>query len=248
VKLYAVFAAPVLLACALVAQESAELMRGPDAGMSSKVHGITVRPATGRPFSARDYVKCTRNLENGTPVTTYLFANLARDSQGRIYREAHSLVSTNNYRLSKRTDIVVLDPVAHTRITCSVKKRHCLISDYHSTAWFKPMPAGSIENGTRFLSRESLGTDVIEGLKVIGTRETVSMNPGLFVKEPLVSTREFWYSPELQVNLSVTRKDPTQSTQVVHVEDLSRAEPDPAMFRMPEGYTFSKRDMPNDED
>lgn len=197
------------LSCTLAAQEPIELMRGPDAGMGSKLHGITVRPAVGRPFSARDYVKCTHNLPDGTPVTTYLFANLSRDSHGRVYRESHSLVSTNNYRESKRTGIVVLDPVAHTRITCRVESRHCLISDYQTLAAFEPPPAGSIESGARYLTRESLGSEVIDGLKVVGTRETVSVNPGLDAKQTIVSMREFWYSPELQVNLSVTRKDPT---------------------------------------
>jgi hypothetical protein len=101
------------------------------------------------------------------------------------------------------------------------------------------MPAGPIDNGTRYLTRESLGSDVIDGLNVIGTRETISINPGVVGNsQPLVSTREFWYSPDLQVNLSVARKDPREGTQVIHVVDLSRFEPDAAQFQAPAGFAI----------
>ena len=51
-----------------------------------------------------------------------------------------------------------------------------------------------------------------------------------------MTTREFWYSPDLEVNLSVTRKDPRDGTQTIHVADLSRSDPNPAMFQIPSGY------------
>ena len=58
--------------------------------------------------------------------------------------------------------------------------------------------------------------------------------------QPLVSTREFWYSPDLQVNLAITRKDPRTGTQVIRVGDLSRNEPDPALFKIPAGFVVEK--------
>jgi hypothetical protein len=56
--------------------------------------------------------------------------------------------------------------------------------------------------------------------------------------QPLVTTREFWYSSDLQVNLSITRQDLGDGTQTVHVQDVSRSEPDPAMFQVPAGYVI----------
>ena len=80
-------AASLLPACRLTAQEpTEEPSRGPDAGTEYRVHGIQVLPAVGRPFSALDNIVWTRNLEDGSKVTTYLYATVARDSQGRIYR------------------------------------------------------------------------------------------------------------------------------------------------------------------
>ena len=55
----------------------------------------------------------------------------------------------------------------------------------------------------------------------------------------VVVTREMWYSPELQVNLSVTRKDPREGTQVIQLVDLNRTEPDPATFQVPEGFVVA---------
>jgi hypothetical protein len=44
-------------------------------------------------------------------------------------------------------------------------------------------------------------------------------------------------SPELQVNLAITRKDPREGTQVIRVHEVSRSEPDPSLFKVPDGFT-----------
>jgi hypothetical protein len=227
----------LLLACALSAQESDGSLRGPDGGTRFRVAGIEILPATGRPFSGRDNIEWTRNLEEGSVVTTHLFATMARDSQGRIYRERVPFVPANSDQQPKPTEFSLSDPVAHTRTTCTVATHSCAITDYHAPTRFTPQPTGPFDNGKRSLARESLGSDVINGLNVVGTRETITINAGAVGNsQPLVTTREFWYSPDLQVNLEVTRKDPREGTQAIHVADLSRAEPDPAMFQVPAGY------------
>jgi hypothetical protein len=232
-------AASVQLAAPLTAQESSEASRGPDGGTRFRVQGIQVLPATGRPFSARDSIEWTRILEDGSTVITHLYATVARDSQGRIYREHRSFVPVNSNQESKQRDIVLLDPVAHTRTTCTLKTRRCLITGYHASTSFVPPPDGLLDKGTRYLSRQSLGTNVVDDLNVVGTRETLSISAGAVGNtQPLVATREFWYSTDLQVNLSVTRKDPREGTQVLQLVDLSRAEPEPAMFQIPAGFVI----------
>jgi len=236
-KLCALLAASVLIGCTLAAQEATEPSRGPDGDTRIRVAGIEILPAAGKPFSGRDNIEWTRSLEDGSVVKTHLYATLARDSQGRIYRERRKFVPVDSKQESEQIEIILLDPVAHTRTNCVVATHGCTIADYHASASFTPKPAGPIDNGTRYLTRESLGSDVIDGLNVIGTRETISINPGAVGNsQPLVTTREFWYSPDLQVNLSVTRKDPREGTQFIQVVDLSRAEPDSAMFQIPAGF------------
>lgn len=236
-KFCALLAGSLLLAFTLTAQESNEALRGPDGRTRVRVGGIEILPVAGRPFSGRDNIEWTRNLEDGTVVTTHLYAKLARDSQGRIYREHVSFVPTNSDQESKPREINLLDPVTHTRTTCVVATRHCNVTGYYAPTSFAPQAVGPFDEGKRYLTRESLGSDVIDGLNVTGTRETISINAGVVGNnQALVTTREFWYSPDLQVNLSVTRKDPREGTQVIHVVDLSRSEPDPAMFQIPSGF------------
>jgi hypothetical protein len=232
-------AASLLIARTLAAQEPTESSRGPDGGTRIRVTGIEILPATGRPFSGRDNIEWARNLEDGTVVKTHLYATLARDIQGRIYRERRKFVPDDSSEESRQIEIILLDPVAHTRTNCMVATHRCTVTGYHGSATFTPMPVGPFDNGKRYLSREGLGSDVIDGLDVVGTRETISINPGVVGNsQPLVSTRQFWYSADLQVNLSVTRIDPREGTQVIHVVDLARAEPDPAMFRLPTGFVI----------
>jgi hypothetical protein len=220
---------------ASAAQEAAE--RGPDSGTQTRVPGVMVLPATGRPFSARGTTEWTRNVEDGSVVKTHLFAMVARDSQGRIYRERRHFVPDDSNQEPQKHEMTILDPTTHTATVCTVAMRHCTVSEYHAPTTFTPQPVGAFDHGTRFLTRETLGTSVIDGIDVIGTRETVTLSAGAVGNsQPMVTTREFWYSPELQINLAVTRKDPREGTQDIQLVELSRAEPDPPTFQIPADY------------
>jgi hypothetical protein len=117
-----------------------------------------------------------------------------------------------------------------------------VLTDYKPQTFFDATPEGTYVNGTRTLKRENLGSDIIDGVEVVGTRETLTINPGtLGNDQPLVSTREYWYSDELQTNLAVTRIDPGQGKQVIRLANLSRSEPDPHLWDVPIGFTV--RDM-----
>jgi hypothetical protein len=232
----------LLLAASVAAQESEEPSRGLDGGTHYRVDGIRVLPLAGKPFSGHSTTEWTRTLEDGTVVKTHLFAMVARDSQGRIYRERHSFVPVDSDQQSRLNWILISDPVTHTRTECNIASRHCYVTGYYMPATFTLPPAGPFAGGTRFLARESLGNDVMDGIDVVGTRETITINTGVVGNsQPLENTREFWYSPELQVNLAITRKDPREGTQVVHVSEVSRSEPDPALFKVPAGFVVGKR-------
>jgi hypothetical protein len=232
------FIASALLAVSLSAQESTEASRGPDGGTRFRVAGIEVLPVTGRPFSGTDTIEWTHNLEDGSTVTTHLTAVVARDSQGRVYRERRSFIPANTSQQSKLIDKIFYDPNAHTKTTCTVATRQCGITAYNAPVSFKPAPAGPRDNGTRYLTRESLGINTLDDLSVVGTVETLTINAGALGNDrALVITREFWYSPDLQINLSVTRKDPREGTQIIKLVDLNRSEPDPAMFQVPADFT-----------
>lgn len=236
-KLGALLAAFLLIASFLAAQDSNELMRGPDGRMTHFLTGISVLPLSGQPFHARSTTDWTLTLADGSIVATHLFAMVARDSQGRIYREGRISVPVNSDQEPRRFRFKIFDPITHTLTICVLATHSCNMSSYYAPTSFKPMPIGPFDDGKRTLARESLGNDVMDGINVVGTRETVTINPGVVGNSQALSiTREFWYSPELQVNLAVTRKDPREGTQVIRLHEITRSEPDPNMFKVPEGY------------
>src|SRR5580700_7393542 len=148
-----VFAASALLACSVAAQESSEPLRGPDGGTRVHVDGIQVLPVAGKPFSARDSIEWTRTLEDGSVVTTHLTAMVARDSEGRIRRERTTFVPADSNEQSKPMEMIILDPLEHTRTTCSIASRQCTVTDYSTALKFTPVPAGPLDNGKRHLTR-----------------------------------------------------------------------------------------------
>lgn len=221
-----------LMAGSIAAQEPE---RGPDASASTHVPGILLLAIPGKPFSGVDNIEWTRRLEDGSTITTHTTANLARDSQGRMYRENHHFVPLD--KKSPIYQIHIYDPVNHSQTYCSTTTFQCVITDYVPQTFFETTPTGPFDNGNRFLARESLGSQVIEGVYVNGTRETVTINPGVLGNErPLISTREFWYSDELETNLAVTRIDPREGKQVIWISNLSLTEPDAHLFDIPLGY------------
>jgi hypothetical protein len=222
----------------LLAQTPTQVQRGPDSGVRIRVPGVDVLPIPGMPFTGRGHTVFTRTADGGISLTSYLEANVGRDSQGRVYRESHHFGPAGVDPQTTLYESYVLDPVAHTRTDCIYAIHRCNITSYYPKLSFAALPAGPFDKGQRFLTREALGNQTMEGLDVIGTRETITYAPGVIGNDqPIASSKEFWYSPDLKTNLAVTRKDPREGTTVIHVTIFSRAEPDPAIFAVPPGFT-----------
>jgi hypothetical protein len=231
-----VFAASLFGSCIVIPQQQPP--RGPDGGTSTSVAGVVLLPIPDKPFSADTRIDWTETLEDGTVVTKHLDGHLARDEEGRMYREGRTFAEDSGGE-SRLETIVLFDPVAKTHTVCVVATHHCRVMGYQPVTSFAPIPTGWFDNQTRYLSRENLGTNVIQGLDVVGTRETVTINSGVQGNNrPLVSTRDFWYSPDLETNLSVTRKDPKEGTQVIQLLNISRSDLPPEKFQIPVGYSI----------
>jgi hypothetical protein len=218
--------------------------RGPDGGPSIKVPGIDVPNYPGLPFSGVDNIVWTRTSADGGITTLYTSAKVARDSQGRLYRERHHFAPADVDQSKTLYAFYFLDPVSHSRTDCELATHLCTVTNYRSLYTSAPRPVGPFDNGRRYLARDSLGTQTLDDLSVTGTREITTVSPGATGNDrPLVSTREFWYSTELKTNVMVTRLDPQSGTQAIHLVVQSRSDPDPAIFEIPAGYTV-KDDRP----
>ena len=87
------------------------------------------------------------------------------------------------------------------------------------------------------MSKVELGTQVAEGLELRGTRETRTYPAGLYGNDRSFEVvDEFWYSPDLKVNVIVRHNDPRTGVQTVGLTEITRTEPDPKLFEVPSDY------------
>jgi hypothetical protein len=218
-----------------IAQEPS---RGPDGGTTTHVSGVELLSIPGKPFSAHTSTDWTRTLADGSTVVKHLDATLARDGRGRIYRERRTFVPGGSNEKARLNEVHLYDPISRSQALCAARTFQCVITDYAPVTTYEPRQAGTTHDGSRTLTREALGSDTIEGIYVVGTRETTTINPGVMGNDrPIVSVREFWYSDELQTNLLVTRIDPVEGTQVIRLSGIQVGEPDPHLFALPIGYS-----------
>jgi hypothetical protein len=85
---------------------------------------------------------------------------------------------------------------------------------------------------------ESLGNQTIDSLTAVGTRETRTTVSGPRV---ILSHLDLWYSPDLQMYLSVARSNPQLGQVTLTVTDLVRGGPDHSWFDVPPGFEVNGR-------
>ncbi len=86
-------------------------------------------------------------------------------------------------------------------------------------------------------SKESLGSQVMEGLSVTGTRMTRTIPAGAMGNErPIQTVTESWYSPDLQQVIYSKRSDPRMGDDTYQLTNIRREEPPASLFTIPADY------------
>jgi hypothetical protein len=89
--------------------------------------------------------------------------------------------------------------------------------------------------------KESLGTQVIEGVQAEGTRIVETIPAGAIGNDtPIEIVSETWVSPELGVIVKSIHSDPRSGDNVYQLTNIRRAEPDPSLFQVPPDYTIKQ--------
>ncbi len=234
------FPAVLLLmsASVVVAQEpsatGAIRMRPPDALANSVIQDMCVPTTPGAPFSAKS-VATLVETRHGSLMLFGFFSMVARNSSGRMYFENRRFFPASGEAAPRRY-FILDDPVEHTRTVCYPATKTCRINSSHHISDVVPQtseeaaPASTTES-------ISLGTDVIESVAVSGTREITTIAAGAYGnREPITTTKEVWHSPELDLDVSITRTDPRWGRQTRRLTEISRGEPDPDYFAIPADY------------
>lgn len=209
-------------------------------GLLVPLQGLFVPPVAGEPFHAKVQAEVTRQLPDGTTIQEKYYNQEARDGEGRSYREVRAPVPLSSDREPALLRTIVYDPKMSLMTICVPGQMTCSQSSMRLAP--ENDSSGASQDGKSVLVRESLGTKTMDGLQVAGTRETRTYNAGAFGNDkPVVVTKEIWYSPQLRLNLSVTRIDPRSGTQKLEVTDLKRGEPGTEWFTVPDGYRLIAR-------
>jgi hypothetical protein len=204
---------------------------------------------TGAPYSGVEVRESSQTLPNGNVIARKTQSNVFRDSSGRVRTEmtvperrgpgqAAGQASTGQ----TRTIINIHDPVAGvSRELDSVSK----------TARETPLPGA--RNGGSFgpanragrgtprtppsdpnVVSESLSMQTINGVQATGTRVTRTIPAGeIGNAQPIQIVHETWLSMDLKVPVMVKTIDPRFGTTTTQLTNITRSEPDPALFQAP---------------
>lgn len=229
------YALPVLLLAASAALP-AQVM-GSSSGDVAHIGG----PQTNNvPYALTRASSIVQTLANGATITRTFTVKSARDSQGRIYSETHlTFPIGSDHQPVDVVHYLVFDPVARTNINWDNRTKianvtHMLVPGSEIGAPRQPQAVSA----PRQVTREDLGVRSIAGVEAGGTR-TTAIIPTSEVgnDQPLTITTEIWISAQYNIPLLTITDDPRSGKRTDEVTEFQPGEPNPALFKIPEGYT-----------
>ena len=244
----------MLLAAATVCWSQAADTEGPPPppdGQFVFVHGgpmfEAVRPVTGAPFSAQATTQITQTLADGNQINRTETAQIARDSSGRTRHDTTvSHIGPWSSATTPREIVNITDPVAGVNYMIDVANKTATQMPFHARMDSGPairhMRVNDDAAGQSGIQRttESLGTQVMAGVTVQGTRTTETIPAGAIGnQDPIVIVSERWVSPQLQETIYSKRTDPRFGTTIYQLTNINQAEPAASLFQVPSGYTVT---------
>lgn len=204
---------------------------------------IMLKGLAGAAFSGQVSVQTVRTLVNGSHLTepVRMQPTMYRDSMGRMRTDAEMTEPGSNARPQIARLAEINDSVAGYRY---------VIDDFHKAAYrirpcvralsadspaSGPAPAAAARGIT--MTTEQLGTQVMSGITVTGTRETTMFPPGTYQGNdgPVTRVEEEWHSARFGLNFLSKSTNPNGETTRTMTKFMA-GEPDPALFQVPQGY------------
>jgi hypothetical protein len=203
----------------------------------------------GAPFSAVRSQQSARAFADGNRIDNGGSARLYRDSQGRMRVER----DTPAQRLAANpgmepVQVTIIDPVSGERYQLQPRAKTALVIKMGSSEGRRPAteaPGVFVTWGGRLYGpnepgwspQVALGEQSVDGVRAVGTRRQYTIAAGTVGNEkPIVLTVEQWYSPDLGLLVKKTARASTGGEFGFEVENIVRAEPNPALFTIPADY------------
>lgn len=245
--------APPLPSDMMIAQQPPEDFGGPGPGIPgfhkmellgfAGGHGGKV--VTGAPFTATAVTQSTHTLADGTKLTTKHQVTLYRDSQGRFRKEGTIPPLGDLAESQPHSFVVIQDPVASKGYILNPDKKigHVMNNSNWGPRGGKGAAdfEGLKEANNPNITKESLGTQTINGVSAEGTRFTRVIPVGTIGNDkPITITREVWYSPDLQIVVQSKHSDPRFGETSYSLTNIQRGEPPANLFTVPSDYTIKE--------
>lgn len=206
----------------------------PDRDGSSSLEGVSIPQISGAAFQAQERLEIKTVLADGTTVERQASVGIARDSQGRVYRERRRIIPVNEEGKEAPLEaILLLDAQQGTETECLVTQRVCTIRALRTTTQQRAIS----HDGKIQLERATVGTESMEGVTVEHIRERRTIAAGAYGNDrAITSTVEYWYAPQLEIDLQILRTSPQGRSQRLRVTDLNLSEPELQLFKPPDGF------------
>lgn len=226
--------------------------------------GGNVPGAKDRPYSAETINETDQTLADGNHIHTERHNKIFRDAEGRMRQEMElrSLDGSQRDLITIQDPIakiyVQLEPENKTATLYSYGllgigtpvPAAAPAGKARSQAMAAPPVPSNADTHMHTLSGvgagnfgaattqvEQLGTMVIEGLTVTGTRRTNTTPAGAVGNsQPIVSSLETWFSNDLQINVLIVMKHPQIGESTYKLVNIRAGNPDPLLFQIPADY------------
>jgi hypothetical protein len=192
-----------------------------------------------------------QRLPDGNIVGGFMRTHVARDGAGKWISEmGQRCVRDENGEPRAQLYVSVFDPATKTTMNWNVGTDNMpkVVKVFHaSTTPRKPLTPEELAAQRKAAERqqpprneyktEDLGSKIIAGVEVHGSRTTRTIPPGEEGNQlQLVTTNEIWQSTKLGLVMMTVSDDPRHGKTTYEIEELDQNEPNPAVFAPPEGY------------
>ena len=212
-----------------------------------------VNGKVGAPFWGTTKTTFEQTLADGSRIHSETTSFQARDSVGRVRtEEVEDCQVGEDGQPHPRVRVQVSDPTTHSNLMWETgESTQKVVQVFH----YDPTPRKQTPEDLAERQRQmklsqlrwqsqsqnrteaQLGTREINGQLAKGNRMTVVVPAGAEGNEqPLETMQEMWKSDALDLVLMAASSDPRRGKTTFEYENLTFSEPDPGLFKAPDGY------------
>jgi len=206
----------------------------------------SMRSITGAPYSGDLIDQHTQTLADGTVITNPPGSqHNTRDSQGRSRIEMPLVVPKTGVNGWEPFITQISDPVTgflyilddQSKTAHRVRLNEKSKADERRKFYVPENGVSKSDQDQHETKIENLGEKTIDGVPVKGIRTTIVWPAGTQNNDrPIVTTREAWFSEDLQEMIYQKFTNPKNGEVVQRLDKIDRAEPNPLLFQPPSDY------------